>query len=130
MDECNSKIVLSEAYSERLSDDEIAEMMAEAAMVDLLFQSGPNFDVVPLPAWRQLLIRRPNGSRSPKPLRPNSHFGRGSTSTNERMRFRPLIFFLSSSLNARCPASCHGAIFISRGRIPGHIPAATVPLRH
>lgn len=40
MDECNSKIVLSEAYSERLSDDEIAEMMAEAAMVDLLFQSG------------------------------------------------------------------------------------------
>jgi hypothetical protein len=40
MDECNSKIVLSEAYSERLSDDEIADMMAEAAMVDLLFQSG------------------------------------------------------------------------------------------
>ena len=40
MDESNSKIELSEAYSERLSDDEIADMMAEAARVDLLFQSG------------------------------------------------------------------------------------------
>ncbi|MGO4684816.1 hypothetical protein [Hyphomicrobium sp. 2TAF46] len=40
MVECNSKIELSAAYSERLSDDEIADMMAEAARVDAMFQSG------------------------------------------------------------------------------------------
>lgn len=40
MTECNSKIELSELYSERLSDEEIADMMAEAARVDAMFQSG------------------------------------------------------------------------------------------
>ncbi|WP_045835160.1 hypothetical protein [Hyphomicrobium sp. 99] len=40
MIECNSKIELSETYTERLSDDEIADMMAEAARVDAMFQSG------------------------------------------------------------------------------------------
>ena len=40
MVECNSKIELSAAYAERLSDDEIADMMAEAARVDAMFQSG------------------------------------------------------------------------------------------
>ena len=40
MTECNSKIELSEVYSERLSDEEIADMMAEAAQVDALFKSG------------------------------------------------------------------------------------------
>lgn len=40
MTECNSKIELSEAYSERLTEEEIADMMAEAARVDAMFQSG------------------------------------------------------------------------------------------
>lgn len=40
MDKYNSKIELSTEYLERISDDEIADMMAEAARVDALFQSG------------------------------------------------------------------------------------------
>jgi len=40
MTECNSKIELSPAYTERLTDEEIADMMAEAARVDALFKSG------------------------------------------------------------------------------------------